>query len=305
MNAPGAAVWTSIESPSVRESRDASKRTLRPGRGLVPFTTRAVGALLAFAAEILAVVPAASAQEPPKLNAEELAKANNPLADANALNFQNYYWPSLQGVPDASANSLLFRPVVVTGRQIIRLTLPIQTSPTGPLTYASGLGDLAVFDAILVTPQDATTMIGIGPLLVAPTATNDALGAGKWQAGAAGVVVRPLEGGSLIGALVTWQKSFAGDADRPGTDLLTAQPFLIFQIGGGFYARSSGLLTFDLENHKYLVPIGVGAGKVFKVGRTVVNAFIEPQFTAYSRGDAQPKFQLFAGLNFQWFKQKK
>jgi len=231
-----------------------------------------------------------------------MAKANNPLANANALNFQNYFFPSLQGVPGASANALLLRPVIVSGRQIVRATLPVQTSPTGLTSYASGLGDFSIFDAILITPQDAATMIGVGPLLVAPTATDDALGAGKWQAGAAGVAVRPLPGGSLLGSLVTWQTDIAGDDDRADTNLLTAQLFLFFQIGGGFYVRSSGLMTFDLENDRYLIPFGIGAGKVFKIGRTVVNAFIEPQFSAYSKGSSQPQWQVFAGINFQWFK---
>jgi hypothetical protein len=252
---------------------------------------------------LLAAMPA-TAQEAGHggVSAAELAKANNPLANANAINFQNYFMPSLQGVPGGSVNVFLLRPVMVAGRQIIRGTIPFQTSPTGLLDYDSGLGDINIFDAILLTPQDAKTMIGVGPLLVFPTASSDSLGAGKWQAGGAAVVVRPLTGGSMLAGLVTYQTDFAGDADRPGTSFLTAQPVGIFQVGGGYYLRSTGLMTFDFENDKYLVPFGVGVGKVFKVGRTVVNGFLEPQFSAYSKGAAQPRWQLFAGINLQWFK---
>ena len=231
-----------------------------------------------------------------------MAKANNPLADANAINFQNYYMPSLQGLPNASVNAFLLRPVMVAGRQIIRATIPFQTSPAGLLEYDSGIGDVNVFDAILVTPQDASTMIGVGPLIVIPSASPDSLGAGKWQAGAAAVLVKPMPGGSMFAGLVTWQTDFAGDEDRPGTNFLTAQPVAVLQIGGGFYVRSSGLWTFDLENERYLVPFGIGVGKVFKVGSTVVNAFLEPQFSAYSKGDNQPRWQVFGGINLQWFK---
>jgi hypothetical protein len=236
------------------------------------------------------------------VSAEEMAKANNPLADANAINIQNYFMPSLQGLPDASVNQFLLRGVMVAGRQIIRATVPFPTSPTGLLTYDSGIGDTNVFDAILLTPQDASTMIGVGPLLVLPTASSDDLGSGKWQAGAAAVVVRPMPGGSMFAGLVTWQTDFAGDTDRPDTNFLTAQPVGIFQIGGGFYLRSSGLWTFDFENDRYLIPFGVGVGKVFKIGGTVVNGFLEPQFSAYSKGETQPQWQLFAGINLQWFK---
>jgi hypothetical protein len=91
-------------------------------------------------------------------------------------------------------------------------------------------------------------MVGVGPLLVLPTASKDALGSGKWQGGAAAVVVRPLSGGSIVGGLATWQTDFAGDEERPDTNLLTSQVFAIFQIGGGYYVRSTGLSTFDFEN---------------------------------------------------------
>jgi hypothetical protein len=281
----------------------ASVLTLRNGIRRM-LGSAALPAILAVAA----AVPgrAQDAPQPPAggVSAAELAKANNPLADANSINFQNYFIPSLYGLPDQSADALLLRPVMVAGRHIIRGTVPFQTSPTGLLTYESGIGDVALFDAIVLTSQDASTMFGIGPLVVAPTASDDALGAGKWQAGTAAVVVRPLPGGSMLAGLVTWQTDFAGDEDRADTNLLTAQPVGIFQIGGGYYVRSSGLWTFDLENDRYLVPFGVGVGKVFRVGKTVVNAFVEPQYSVFSKGEAQPQWQLFSGINLQWFKEK-
>lgn len=261
-------------------------------------------------AVLAAVLPASltasvsRAQEPAhgEVSAAELAKANNPLADANALNFQNYFMPSLQGLPDASTNLFLLRPVMVAGRQIIRATVPIQTSPSTSSAYSSGLGDINMFDALLLTPQNASTMIGVGPLLVIPTASSASLGAGKWQAGAAAVTVKPLAGGSMLAGLVTWQTDFAGDQDRSNTNFLTAQPIAIFQVGSGYYLRSTGLWTFDFEGDRYLVPFGVGIGKVAKVGRTVVNGFLEPQFSVYSKGTGQPQMQVFAGINLQWFK---
>jgi hypothetical protein len=103
-----------------------------------------------------------------RVSAQRLANANNALADANALNFQNYYTPSVYGVPDANSNAMNLRGVIVSGRRIIRATLPISTVPSGqntisipgqgslpdislpgaPLQYKSGLGDFTIFDAI-------------------------------------------------------------------------------------------------------------------------------------------------------------
>jgi hypothetical protein len=69
-------------------------------------------------------------------------------------------------------------------------------------------------------------------------------------------------------------------------------------VGGGYYVRSSGILSFDIPNDKDLVPLGVGFGKVFKIGNAIVNAFVESQFTAYHNGSDLPSFQLFSGLYF-------
>lgn len=232
---------------------------------------------------------------------DKLAQANNPLADANAINLQNYYGSSLYGLTNQTNNSFLLRPVIVSGRQIIRMTLPVNTVPSGGGSV-SGPSDFSVFDAIVLSPAGSTTQYGVGPLLVVPTASNDETGQGKWQAGAAGTYVSPLPGGSMLARLVTWQIDFAGDSNRAHTNLLTAQPIGEFQLGGGYCPRSSGIWTRDFENSRTLIPFGIGAGKVFRIGKTVVNVFAEPQFTIYHKGDAQPAWQLFSGINMQWFK---
>jgi len=256
---------------------------------------------------LLLAAPAGEAQEASSakggVDASTMAKANNPLADMNAINLQNYYFPSLYGVPEATSNTLNLRGIMVTGRQIIRATLPVATVPTGQTTSVSGFGDLNVFDAIVVTGPDARTTIGVGPLLVAPTASNASLGADDtWQAGVAAVAVRPLEGGSLVGGLVTWQTDFAGGDNRVDTNVMTAQAFLTMSIGGGWYLRSTPLSVFDLENKVYLVPFGIGIGKIVPLGGTIVNLFVEPQFTVYHKGQGLPTLQVFAGLNLQFTK---
>lgn len=246
---------------------------------------------------------AAGAKPPaaaPGISAAQVSKANNPLADLNGLNLHNFYMPSLFGVSDSAANTHYLRPVIVAGRQIIRATLPIATAPVGQGQYRSGLGDFSIFDAIKLTPEGATTDFAVGPLLVAPTATNSALGQGKWQAGVAAMAIHPMPGGSLIGALVTWQHSFAGDKDRPSAHLMTMQPIATFSVGGGYYVRSTPVMVFDFANDRYLVPFGLGFGKVFKAGSAIANAFIEPQFAVYHKGTGQPALQLFMGLNLQW-----
>ena len=42
----------------------------------------------------------------------------------------------------------------------------------------------------------------------------------------------------MIGGLVTYQHSFAGDSDRPEASFLVVQPFVILQFGRGYYATA-------------------------------------------------------------------
>lgn len=242
------------------------------------------------------------AQQQAGVSAEQLAKANNPLADLNGLNFQNYYASSLYGVPNAVSNTMNLRGVVVTGRQVVRATLPISTVPGTGSDYESGFGDFNIFDAIVLTRPDASIQIGIGPQFVIPTASHDALGSGKWQIGAALVAIHSFAGGTVVGGLITWQTDFAGDDDRQGTNLGVIQPSVTMSIGGGYYVRSTALWLFDFENDRYLIPFGFGVGKVFPAMGALVNAFVEPQFSVYHQGEGQPAVQIAAGMNLQWAK---
>lgn len=255
----------------------------------------AISAIALFA---LAVPVSARAQ-----SAAEVAKANNPLAPVTAVNLHNYFIPTLYGVPDQSANAMMLRGVFATSRMILRGTLPLSTVPSGSGDAVSGLGDFNVFDAFLLTSSESKTQFGVGPLLVVPTATDDLLGAGKWQAGGAVVAVSNVTPAVLVFGLVTYQHSFAGDSDRPTTSLMTAQPGAIFQVGGGYYLRTSGIWQWNTETGDYSIPIGLGAGKVMRAGNAVLNLFLEPQFTVLHDGVGQPAFQVFAGLMAQFPKQ--
>lgn len=66
-----------------------------------------------------------------------------------------------------------------------------------------------------------------------------------------------------------------------------------------FYLRSTPLAVFHFEDDVYLVPLGLGVGRILPLGGMIVNAFIEPQMTAYHKGQGLPSLQVFAGLNFQ------
>jgi len=242
--------------------------------------------------------PAAAQEADADAAAKALANANNPLANMVAFNIQNYYYAKLYGT-DETANTAWLRYAQPFGKWLMRASLPIQTVPTGAgQDPVSGLGDFNVFFAYLLSDSSSPKQFGVGPLLAAPTATNDAIGADVWQLGAAGVYFDASSAIIQWGGLVTYQTDVAGDGDN--SSLAVLQPFLMIQLGKGTYLRSAPLWIFDIENDTYNVPLGFGIGKVVKKDQTVFNMFIEPQFTILHKGVGQPEFQVFAALNMQF-----
>jgi hypothetical protein len=271
-----------------------------------PSLTDHLGRLLQVCGHLIAalalVCPAVAFAQ---VSADDANKSNNPLNPSPAFNIQDYYVPELYGSSKYS-NDVLLRgtlPLPPIGflpwPQLIRATVPISTRPDPGGGYSTGLGDINLFDIFLV--HTGATEVGVGPLITLPTAGKDALGTGKWQAGLAAVAVHPTPQ-HIIGGLMQWQASFAGDNDRDDVNTLTFQPFLIYNLPKGWYVRSTAIWTFDLENDHYYIPLGIGGGKVWKAGTTILNAFIEPQWTVAHDGGGLPQFAVFAGLNLTFSK---
>lgn len=242
-------------------------------------------------------------QEPEKAEAgSKTNDANNPLTPKLTLNLHDYYAPNLIGLPDREANQLLFRglmPMKLFGvPNLFRFTLPLATAPEFPNGSVTGLGDLTLMDLIPVMAKPVE--VAVGPLFVAPMWDDPALSSQKYQLGATGVVVLPADWG-IAGALLTYQHSISGSDRRDDVSLFTLQPLIIYNLPDGFYLRSTGIWTFDLEHDHHYIPVGIGAGKVWELsGKVSLNTFVEPQYSvAHDDFTGAPRFQVFFGVNVQ------
>ncbi len=233
-----------------------------------------------------------------ELDAETLKQANNPLSPKKAFNVHNYVMPSLSGVEDVSMNQLMFRYAQPVGHVFLRATMPFVTESLPASSPTTGFGDFSVF-AIYKLPSEEGLSYGVGPLLIAPTASHN-LGQGKWQTGLSAMAFFSKSHVIQFGSLLQWQTSFAGDDDRADVSLLTPQLFGMWQLGGGTYLRSTGIWSFDLNSGNYNIPLGLGLGKVIKADKAIFNIFAEPQYSVASQGIGQSKFQLFIGFNTQF-----
>ena len=164
-------------------------------------------------ASLLFFAPSASFAEEPAEGGQALDQAaNDPTASLMSVQIQNIYTGDYHNLEDEDGNTILLRSAVPfkTGplNHIARATLPVVTdSPSGK----SGLSDLVLFDLIVF--NESWGRWGVGPVLLFPTATNDALGADQWAAGpAAGFVARSHK--LLWGVFNQNLFTYAGNNDR-------------------------------------------------------------------------------------------
>ena len=232
------------------------------------------------------------------VSGSDVSDANNPLAGVTAINAHNYYMSNLSGTDDTinGFNIRVAQPFF-NGRLLVRATVPINTYISStPEIGKTGLGTSNIFAtySFVSKPQ---AIVGVGPFLLFP-GTNG-MGTESWQLGAALVAFFTPSPVFQLGGLVTWQMNVGGPED---THMVTVQPFVFFQLGGGTYLRSAAISTFDIENDTMNLPVGFGIGKVFfgASGNVIYNAFIEPQFSIYSKGDRVPMVQFFIGFNTQF-----
>jgi len=207
----------------------------------------------------------------PSVSDQELAKEkHNPFADQITVPIQ--LSSSLQvGPGNGTAGGLNLQPAIPIslGQDWLLITRPsLSLLATEQPNRKLGLGDLQVQNYF--TPRSADKWIwGIGPVLQAPAATEDVLGAGKWCAGpAVGLVF--MSGPWVNGILVNHIWSFAGDRERNAVSLSTFEPVISYNFESGWYLSFDSTITADWNapaEARWTVPVGLDAGKAFQLGK--------------------------------------
>jgi hypothetical protein len=259
--------------------------------------TRAValGALLA----VVVAARGARADEKPLGPAPRnlVNAANAPISDVLQIRLLDSYAPEFEG---ARGRGNLFGLAVTMPLpeyrllplpQLSLLTIPAAvTTPSG----VTGFGDLRFLD-LAVFDAGHRVLWGVGPSFVFPTASDRTTGQGKWQAGAAAAVAFAPQRW-LVGVLLQDLVSFAGDAQRKDASALFVQPFVSRQLGNGWFVRSQPQMIFDWTSGKQLLPISLGAGRVFTLGRQTMSLFVEPFWNLATAGPA-PRYGITFGLS--------
>jgi hypothetical protein len=163
---------------------------------------------------------------------------------------------------------------------------------------ASGLGDINY--SLYFSPVDYDKVIwGVGPSLNMDTATDDALGSGKWSAGLTAVgLTQP--GWGTMGVLGRQLWSFAGDSDREDVNQFLLEPFLNYNLEGGWFLITDMIITANWDapsSQRWTVPIGGGAGRIFKIGNQAINSRLEAYYNVEAP-DAAPDWNIAFTFQF-------
>jgi hypothetical protein len=213
--------------------------------------------------------------------AELAKKAQNPVADLISIPIQSNFNFNYGANRDKSQIVTNIQPVVPIALNkdwnlITRTIAPIIYTEFPE--YQTGLGNVQ-FTAFLSPKEPGKFTFGVGPVFQLPTRTDTFLGNKMWSAGpsAVGLVIT---GHWVVGLLAQNVWSFAGPsgADNPSVNQFLAQYFINYNLPKGWYITSAPIITADWKAagpDQWTVPFGLGAGKIFKIGKLPFNAQVQ------------------------------
>jgi hypothetical protein len=255
----------------------------------IVFVAAVLGLQFSAAARAAAdATPTAPAPVSPASSEQTLAnQVNNPTAPLTTLQLRDIYAPTAS-LP-YTRNIFQLQPVIPIGPfdwlpfvQLMKITMPfVETTPGAD--GETGMGDLTLFD--LASIKQSWGRWGVGPYLVAPTATGNRLGAGKVQLGpSVGLIYTVIEN-LVAGAVLQNPISFAGQRSRPTVHQLIVSPTLTYNLPEGWFAGLTDFSwTFNWRasgSDVPLVPLGLQIGRVVRIGKQPVSLSVEAARAAW------------------------
>lgn len=228
-------------------------------------------------------------------------KLNNPLTSIWSLTFQNNAsldsGDAIDG--DEYSNNLFFQPFmpfeVGADKQTmftLRPVFPLATKPvfdddSGESSeHKTGLGDIQL--VTLAGPNTGEGLVwGAGATFIFPTASDDVLGQGKYQAGPAAMVFN-IGKPWVYGVLAQHWESFAGDSDRADTSRTDIQYTIRYALPNAMSIGMGPTITYDWEadsDNALTFPIGLGITKTTRWGKTPVKLRAELHYSVIKPDD--------------------
>jgi len=243
-----------------------------------------------------------AAEEEKKMDEAALAKAaQNPIANMVSIPIQSNFNFGYGTDRDKSQIVNNVQPVIPISLNkewnlITRTIIPVIYTEFPE--YQTGIGNIQ-WTGFFSPANSGKFIWGVGPVFQFPTRTDTFLGNKMWTAGPAAVGLT-MQGPWVIGLLAQNSWSFAGPSgtENPSVNSFLAQPFINYNLPKAWYLTCSPIITADWKaegSQQWTVPVGLGVGKIFKIGRLPFNG----QISAYSnviRPSIGPEWQLRAQI---------
>lgn len=198
---------------------------------------------------------------------------SNPIADLISVPFQLNIDLGSGADDEGVAYTLNLQPVVPIRLNedwnlISRTIIPLAGREDVFAFDSNVWGVSDTFQSFFFSPSRPTSgglVWGVGPAVMIPTASEGALGAGKWAAGPTAVALTQ-QGRWTAGVLASHVWSFAGDEDRDDVDQTFVQPFLGYALGRGRTVSAGLEATYDWTHEQWTAPASLAYSQVFAVG---------------------------------------
>ncbi|HEV2840360.1 MAG TPA: hypothetical protein VGW39_03465 [Chthoniobacterales bacterium] len=222
--------------------------------------------------------------------AAELAKQlQNPVASLISVPFQNNFDFNLGPNNDGFRYLLNFQPVVPVSLNedynlIIRTIVPIiSQDDVIPGTSQSGLGDIV--QSFFFSPKKPVggLILGFGPVMLYPSATDSLLGSEQWGAGPTGLVLKQT-GGWTYGLLFNHIWSYTGESGRDYVDSTFLQPFVSYTTKTHTTFGLNTESTYDWHNSQWTVPVNLFISQLIKLGKMPVSVGLGVKYYAEAPG---------------------
>ena len=240
--------------------------------------------LAAVAAALMAtlILPVLAAAQ--NRQAELVKKIQNPVSDLISVPFQSTLDLGI-GPADAMRYTMNIQPVVPFSLNkdwaiITRTILPIiaADSPVAGGGHEFGLGDtLQSFFFAPKKPGPSGLIWGVGPVFEWPTATDSALGIGKWGAGLTAIALKQQRGWTQ-GVLANHVWSYAGQEDRADVSATFVQPFISHSTRTARIYSVNTEATYDWKARQWSVPINLGVSQLTMLGKQPVSVGVSIRY---------------------------
>lgn len=209
---------------------------------------------------------------------EDLAKKlSNPVASLISVPIQLNFDDNIGPDEDGSVLRINIQPVIPISLNddwnvISRTIVPLIDQDDIPV---DGMGEEGIGDIVqsfFFSPKAPTKgglIWGVGPAMLIPTASDDALGTEKWGIGPTAVVLKQT-GQWTKGALFNHIESFAGDDDRKDVSATFVQPFLSYITKSKTTIGLNTESTYDWEDEEWSVPINFTVNQLVKIGKSPI-----------------------------------